>query len=96
MFCSLFKEWLYLTFFPQENSGQLADHRSQLTPFLNGVTKALSIELEQDYLSLDQKTAVFNEIVQNVPAEDSTSNLFTDLSHASETLPNEFDKLNLQ
>ena len=96
-FCLFFKEWLFLTFFPQENSGRLADHRSQLTPFLNGVAKALSIELEEEDLSLDQKAAIFNEIAQNIPAENSTLKFFTDSSYASETLQNEFDQLlNLQ
>ena len=71
--------------------------RSFLTPFLKGVARALSIELEEEYLQIEQKVAVFDEIVHNVPAENSTSNIFSRWSQASDDLEFEFDRmLNLQ
>ena len=92
------KEWLWLTFFPQEESAKLAVLRSNLTPFLKAVTRALSIELEGSGTYTDRKD-VFDEIIQNLPAENSTSNFCTSLSLASDTLQDEFDqqkRMNIQ
>ena len=79
---------------PQEDPATLTFLRSKLSPFLKAVRKALSIELEvnQGFMSA-QKEAVFKEIFENLPAENSTCNFRTNLSRASETLQIEFDKL---
>ena len=58
------------------------DDRNKLTPFLRAVTRALSIELEQDSLQYEQKEAIFNEILQilrNEPAENYISSFLTNL-----------------
>ena len=68
-----------------------------MTPFLKAVARALSVELDEEYLQTEQKNAVFDEIVQNVPAEYSTSNLFSRWNQASDDLEFEFDHmLNLE
>ena len=59
--------------------------------------KALSCELENK--SVDPKIVgeIIDEIIQHVPAENSTLNFCTNLSQASGTLQLEFDQLlNLQ
>ena len=71
--------------------------RNRLTHFLKAVTEALSLELE-DLKSpvLDFKDVtrhICDRIIQNVPAENSTSNFSTNLSQASDTLRLEFDQL---
>ena len=91
--CSKFKEWLYLTFLPQEDSAQLNVLRSMLTPFLKAMTRALSIELEKGYLEKEERKAIFDEIMRNLPTENSTSNFSANLSRASGTLHDEFDQL---
>ena len=68
----------------------MAALRRNLTPFLKAVMKALSCELENQYVYT--KTIV-DEIIQNVPAENSTLNFCTNLSQASGTLQLEFDQL---
>ena len=93
MCCSKLKEWLYLTFKPQEDSAQLTVLRSTLTPFLKAVAKALSIELEQEVPTVFEKKALFDEIIQNLPAENSASNFCANLTRASDTLQEEFDQL---
>ena len=67
--------------------------RSNLTPFLKAVIRALSRDLEENGTSRDQKKAVFDEILQNLPAENSTSNFSANFSQASDTLKLEFDGL---
>ena len=70
--------------------------RRNLTPFLKAVTKVLSPELlvEKEYkLNSERSEALFNEILQNVPAENSISNFCTNLSQGVDTLKLEFDQL---
>ena len=62
-----------MAFFPQEDSAELAVLRSKLSPFLKAVSKALSAELEDGYLKPGQRKALFDEILENVPVENSTS-----------------------
>ena len=84
-----------MAFFPQEDSRQLAVLRTKLTPFLKAVSKALSAELK-DFKS-EQKEYLFDVILQNLPAKNSTPNFCTNLRQASDTLEFEFDQLlNLQ
>ena len=87
------KEWLWLTFFPQEDAGQLLAIRNNLTPFLKTVTKVLSIELEREYVDKDDKNALFAEVLQNLPAENSTSNFSINAGQLLDTLEFEFDQL---
>ena len=79
--------------FTQQDSSELLVLRSKLTPFLRAVTKALLFELEKGYVTFEQKEAVFDEVLGNLPAENSTSVFFTNLSQVSDTLHNEFDQL---
>ena len=57
------------------------------------MTKALSAELEQGSPDCHQKEILFNEILANVPAENSTTNLFESWTEASDPLQYEFDQL---
>ena len=55
--------------------------KNNLTPFLKAVIKALNFELEQgSYQERKQKQAIFDEIIQNLPAENSTPNFCANLS----------------
>ena len=94
-FCWLYKEWLFLAFFPQEDAERLTLLRRNLSPFLKTMSKALSYELENgdDEIQQLQIEALYNEILRNLPAESSTSNYFAGLSQASDTLQLEFVKL---
>ena len=81
---------------PQEDSAQLSLLRNNLTPFLKAITEALSIELEQkDNLVrlVKEKEAIFAKIIQNLPAENSTSSLLVNWTGASSTLKLEFEQL---
>ena len=71
--------------------------RRNLTPFLKAVMKALSCELENKFLESETVREIVDEVIQHVPAENSTLNFCTNLSQASGTLQLEFDQLlNLQ
>ena len=77
--------------------------RNNLTPFLKAVTKALSLEQEAynvDFETLNrQKEAVVDEILQNLPSMNSTSNICTNISQALITLELELvqlKRMNLQ
>ena len=95
--CSNLEEWLWLTFFPQEDAGQLLALRNNLTPFLKAVKTVLSIELEKGYLNKDERYSLFAEVIQNLPAENSTSNFSINAGQPLNTLDFEFDQLlNLQ
>ena len=81
---------------PQEDSAQLSLLRNNLTPFLKAITEALSIELEQkDNLVrlVKEKKDIFARILQNLPAENSTSSLLVNWTGASSTLKLEFEQL---
>ena len=72
-----------------------------LTPFLKLVMSALSIELEEAHLKEEEyhklKEVLFDGILNNLPTENSTSNLFAGQAQALDTLGMEFDQLlNLQ
>ena len=87
-----------MTFFPQEDSAELAVLRSKLSPFLKAVSKALSAELEDGYLKPGQRKALFDEILENVPVENSSSNSFASWARALKSevrniLDFEFDQL---
>ena len=64
-----------------------------MTPFLKAVMKALSYELEDENVSRWTVGVIVDEIIQHVPAENSSLNLCTNLSQASGTLQLEFDQL---
>ena len=81
---------------PQEDSAQLSLLRNNLTPFLKAITQALSVELEQkDNLVrlVKEKEAIFAKIIQNLPAENSTSSLLVNWAGISSTLKLEFEQL---
>ena len=78
---------------PQEDSGQLTMLRNNLTPFLKAVVKALCFELEENDHRVGQNEPFVDEILQNLPAENSTSSFCSNLSQASDTLQLEFDNL---
>ena len=63
--------------------------RSLLTPFLKAVMAALVFE----FFRHDESAALFDKIIQNVPAENSTSNLLSHWIQASDDLEFEFDGL---
>ena len=97
MCCSKSIDWLWLTFFPQEDSEQLLALRNNLTPFLKAVTRVLSIELEKGDVDVEEKYSLFAEVLQNLPAESSTSNFRLKSGQPLEALESEFDQLlNLQ
>ena len=81
---------MWLVFFPQEDSVRLTALQSNLTPFLKALTKALSIELEEN-VEYERKEALFDEVLRNVQDENSTSNIFQ--GHPSDILQREFDEL---
>ena len=90
-------EWLYYAFFPQEDHDQFIRLRSSLSPFLKAVSKALSNELE-DFgimrLGDDDKTeSIINEIVDNIPDENSTSSFVLPSIQNSDTVCLEFNRL---
>ena len=83
-----------MTFFPQEDAGQLASLRSRLTPFLQAVASALAYELETASLDFETKALtelIFNEILQNLPAENSSATFGPSWLRASGALHYEFD-----
>ena len=94
---SSLKEWLWLTFFPQEDAAKLTVLKNNLTTFLKAVTKALSLELEALNISRDilknQRKAVVDEIFRNLPAINSTLSFHTNTGQQSKTLEFEFDQL---
>ena len=55
------------------------------------MTRALSIELQEVRPEMCEKEALFDEIIQNLPAENSTLNFLTNFSQ--DTLQDEFDQL---
>ena len=59
-------------FFPQEDKNQLNQLKGQLTPFLKAVTKALSAELEVGFDRHKMNEPILDEIIQNIPSENST------------------------
>ena len=89
------KEWLWLTFLPQEDSAKLNILRSNLTPFLEAVTIALSMELEEGRdLKDERKEDIFDEIIEiieNLPHQNSN---FSSISNQTlNTLEFELDQL---
>ena len=59
--------------------------------------RVLSIELEKGGAGYDEKNALFAEVLQNLPAENSTSNFPINAGQPVDTLEFEFDQLlNLQ
>ena len=81
----MIKEWLYLTFFPEEDTNQLNRLRANLTPFLKAVTKALSVELESGHLDVETKNSIIDEIIRSITAEESTSSTVYPYSSIQET-----------
>ena len=85
------KEWLFLAFFPQEDEHERNQLRAKLTPFLKAVTKALSVELEYEkYLGRRMKSSITDDIIHNIPAENSTSNRVYSSALVADTLHFEF------
>ena len=85
-----------MTFFPQEDCQKLLTLRSHLTPFLETAMEALELALELEWKGGESKT-LLEKLIQNAPAENSTSNLFTHWSQAFDDLEFEFDAmLNLE
>ena len=60
-----------------------------LSPFLEVVMEAL----EAKYISKDDSKILLEKIIENIPAEDSTSNLFSHWNQASNDQELEFDNL---
>ena len=87
------KEWLFLTFFPQEDINELNRLRRNLTPFLKAVINALSVELELNYVKDLMRKSIINQIIQNLPAENSASTTINFFSQTVDTLHDEFDGL---
>ena len=95
------KDWYYLTFFPQEDVNQLTQLKSSLTPFLKSIEKALSFELENDFVDVTgnwdlmekMKESIINEILSNIPTQNSTSNSVIPSTQSPDTLKMEFDRL---
>ena len=83
------KEWLFLAFFPREDSNELSQHRANLTPFLKAVMKALSAELEVGF-DKDMREPISDDIIRNIPSENSTSITIPSF-HTIDTLHLEFD-----
>ena len=90
-------EWLYYAFFPQEDHDQFTRLRSSLSPFLKGVSKALSNELEDfgvmRFGDDDKTESIINEIVDNIPDENSTSSFVLPSMQNSDTVCLEFNRL---
>ena len=83
-----------MAFFPQEDDGRLTILRENLTPFLKVVARALSYELENGTdTTHSEKSDLLNEILENLPTENSTSNFFVKRSQAFDTLHLEFVQL---
>ena len=66
------EEWLFLTFFPQEDSNELNRLRASLTPFLKAISKALFAELELGRIDKEIKKSIIDKIIRNIPAENFT------------------------
>ena len=63
-----------------------------MTPFLKAVTKALSAELEVGLDFSDEiKEPILDEVIQNIPPENSTSITINPSAHTIDTLQLEFD-----
>ena len=78
MFClTQSKDWLYLAFFPQEDSNELKRPMGHLTSFLETVTRALSVELELASSSRYIRYKIIDDIIKNIPAGNSTSTSIT-------------------
>ena len=92
--CSYLKEWLFLSFFPQEEPSQLEKLRNKLTPFLKAVSEALSIELEKSQVKDKNqlKEALFDRVLETVPIE-NVSYFSHYVKEASIVLQNEFNDL---
>ena len=78
------KEWLFLTFFPQENINDLNQLRRNLTSFLKAIMKALTVELEVGYY--DEENTI-NDIIQNIPAEISVPTTTNFSAETYDTVP---------
>ena len=100
---TLVTEWLYLSFYPQEDSEKLLLLRASLTQFHKSVRKALAFELEYGFWYEDSQQrliehmteAILTEILQNVPPEVSGSNLNPVSAEASNTLQLELERLEM-
>ena len=85
-----------MTFFPQEDCQKLLTLRSHLTPFLETAMEALELALELEWKGGESKT-LLEKLIQNAPAENSTSNLFTHWGQAIDDLEFQLDDmLNLE
>ena len=82
-----------MTFFPQEDVNELNRLRGSLTPFLQAVMKALSVELELGRVDKEMRDSIIDEIMQNIPAGNATSTTVTPTAQTFETLHLEFDGL---
>ena len=67
--------------------------RANLTPFLKAVTKALLGELEHGGIRTDVKKSIIDDIIQNLPAENSPSTSFYSNPQIVDTLHLELDGL---
>ena len=95
------QEWMYLTFFPQEDINQLFLLRNNLNPFLKAIEQALCFEVNCFNLtsSLTQakrwSRSIFDEIIQSIPAANSASNIAPTLPQALDTLMLELEHLKI-
>ena len=71
--------------------------RSNLTPFHKAVSKALSFELEEEYdvvnYDYEKKEVIFNDIMRNLPSQNSATNFPTISNQILDTLELELDQL---
>ena len=87
-------EWLFLTFFPQEDDTELNRLRANLTPFLKAVPKALFVELKLGLdLNKEITKSIIDEIIRNIPAENSTQTTRFFSGQTFDTLHAELDGL---
>ena len=86
-------DWLYKCFFPQEDYQQLMTYRSQLTPFLKLIMKALSSDLENDDFGPRSHESLCNEII--LEAQSLSANSSPQTKSNFNTLQTEHNQLKL-
>ena len=67
--------------------------RANLTPFLEAVSKALSVELELGFVDNETKQSIIDKIIRSILAENSTPTTWLTSGQISDTLHAELDGL---
>ena len=98
-FCDSITEWLYKCFYPQEDKQQLMVYRSQLSPFLKVIMKALRFELENGNTYSTPKEEKLQSICDEIIAEASSMSSISTPNYSQtstlNTLQMEHDRLKL-